>query len=189
MTVWAGCLCFWVLGPGLEVPTAERAVSGRAVGLLGLEGLCEGGGGLCAWGAQITSGCFSLVTPWVTIAAGMLRKSVSTQLTLRSGQDRGQEAACLLSQRIRVNKCFWKTHYVPGTVLGIRDTEKNVKEQGSLPRWNLHLNVKKQMANHKQTNKKTHIRWFVRRWYRTKRTQSRVRGPVCWGLGRAGFKN
>lgn len=114
------------------------------------------GGGLCAWRAQITSGCFSLVTPWVTIAAGMLRKSISTQLTLRSGQDRGQEAECLQSQRIRVNKCFWKVHYVPGTVLGIGDTEKNVKEQGSLPRWNLHLHVKKQMASHKQTNPKKH---------------------------------
>lgn len=41
VTVWAGCLCFWVLRPGLKVPTAERAASGRAVGFLGVVGLCE----------------------------------------------------------------------------------------------------------------------------------------------------
>lgn len=32
VTVWAGYLCFWVLGLGLVVPAA----SGRAVGFLGL---------------------------------------------------------------------------------------------------------------------------------------------------------
>lgn len=63
--VWAGCLCFWVLGPGLEVPTAERAASGRAVGFLGLWVFVSMEGALCAWRAQITPGCSSLVTPWL----------------------------------------------------------------------------------------------------------------------------
>lgn len=35
VTVWAGCLCFWVLGLGLVVPAAESAAS-VSVGSLGL---------------------------------------------------------------------------------------------------------------------------------------------------------
>ena len=40
VTVWAGCLCFWVLGPGLVVSTAEIAAGGRAVGYLKIE-ICD----------------------------------------------------------------------------------------------------------------------------------------------------
>lgn len=90
--------------------------------------------------------------PLVTIAAGMLRRSISTQLTLRTVV-RTEEAECLLSGRISINKCFWEAYYEPGPVLGLGDTAKNVNEQRSLPWWNLHFNVKRQMANHKQKNK------------------------------------
>lgn len=47
VTVWAGCLCFWVLGPGFVVPAAERAARGRAVGFLGLWVFVMDGGGSC----------------------------------------------------------------------------------------------------------------------------------------------
>lgn len=95
VTVWAGCLCFWVLGPGLKAPTAERAARGRAVGFLGLwVSVSEGGWAVCLEGMD---------NPWlllpshplVTIAAGMLRKSSRMQLILRmwSGQRAGSRGS------------------------------------------------------------------------------------------------
>lgn len=49
---------------------------------------------------------------------------------------------------------------MPGPALGVGDTAKNRNEQKSLPWWNLHFNVKRQMANNKQDK---HIRRCVRR--------------------------
>ena len=49
---------------------------------------------------------------------------------------------------------------MPGTILGIGDTAKNINELRSLPWRSLYLNVERQMANNKQDKPSW---WCVRR--------------------------
>lgn len=67
------CLCAWVLGLGLVRPAAEST----AGVLSGVAGLCDGRGGCVPEGRDNVCLFFPCHTP-VTIAVGMLRKSVST---------------------------------------------------------------------------------------------------------------
>lgn len=77
-------MCFWVLGPSLVVPTAEIAASGRAVGYCGVVGLHTcGGGGLVYLKGMDNFWPFLPSHSLVTMAARMLRKSVSAQSPLQ----------------------------------------------------------------------------------------------------------
>lgn len=93
VTAWAGCLCFWVLGPGLVVPTAERAASGRAVGFGGLwVFVIEAGSVVCLKGMDN----FWLFLPrppsWLPWQQGCREKQLALCCTSECGQDREQEA-------------------------------------------------------------------------------------------------
>ena len=157
VTVWAGCLCFWVLGPGLVVSTAEIAASGRAVGFCGVVGLHNQGGPVVYLKGMDNFWLFLPSYSLVTMAAGMLRKSVSAQLPLQM-RTRGRKLGVLQAEEFELTAVCGGHTICPALfwALGI---QQRTNEQRLLPWRNLHLNVKRQMANNKQDKP---VGWCVR---------------------------
>lgn len=170
--VWAGCLCFWVLGPGLVVSTAEIAASGRAVGFCGVVGLHNQGGPVVYLKGMDNFWLFLPSCSLVTMAAGMLRKSVSTQLPLQM-RTRGRKLGAVQAEEFELT-AVCGGHTVCPALFWALGIQQRANEQRSLPWRNLHLNVKRQMANNKQDKP---VGWCVRRLFETTKTWSMGRRP------------